>query len=159
MSADKEYQTLFWVPMIFQTAKKIENQVNEMLDLIKEFHEVEDKKLGHHKKNASVLNIRKGGGTQRRRQQILGDMLDSEVVTTRVELVIKTDNTKYCIMSVLKSHFLFSQLHDYELEDVIDSMQNYVAREGEVIIREGDTADKFYILEEGLAIKSIMHFS
>jgi hypothetical protein len=30
----KEYQTLFWVPMLFQTAKQAEGLIEEMLDLI-----------------------------------------------------------------------------------------------------------------------------
>lgn len=30
----KEYQTLFWVPMLFQTAKQAEGLIDEMLDMI-----------------------------------------------------------------------------------------------------------------------------
>lgn len=30
----KEYQTLFWVPMLFQTAKQAESLIDEMLDMI-----------------------------------------------------------------------------------------------------------------------------
>lgn len=85
-----------------------------------------------------------------RRLQIMGDMLDSEVVTTRVEVVLKSENTKYAILSVLKMHFLFRQLHDYELEDVIDSMQSRYASNGDVIIQEGEPGDVFYVLEEGM---------
>jgi CRP-like cAMP-binding protein len=76
-------------------------------------------------------------------------MMDSEVVTTRIDVVLKSENTKYTILSVLKRHFLFKQLHDYELEDVIDSMQSRYATAGEIIIRQGDSGDMFYVLEEG----------
>ena len=46
----REYQTLFWAPMIFETAKKIDDQISEMLNLIADFHEKEDKKapVKHH---------------------------------------------------------------------------------------------------------------
>lgn len=30
----KEYQTLFWVPMLFQTAKQAETLIDEMLEMI-----------------------------------------------------------------------------------------------------------------------------
>lgn len=50
---------------------------------------------------------------------------------------------------VLQQHFLFSQLHDYELEDVVDSMQDSYASTGDIIIKEGDAGDMFYLLEEG----------
>ncbi len=149
-SCDKEYQTLFWIPCIYETTIKTESLIEEMLEMIQDFHDKEDMKNAENPRR-SVLQVRKAGAPQKRRQQILGDVLDSDVVTTRVDVVLKSDSTKYLIMSVLKRHFLFSQLKDYELEDVIDSMQNYVAAEGEVIISEGDAGDNFYILEEGKA--------
>ncbi|KAJ1430467.1 cyclic nucleotide-binding-like protein, partial [Ochromonadaceae sp. CCMP2298] len=61
----------------------------------------------------------------------------------------QSENTKYNLLAVLKRHFLFSQLRDYELEDVIDVMQAQYVEEAEVIIAEGDQGDLFYILEEG----------
>ena len=76
--------------------------------------------------------------------------MDSEIVTTRVDVVLKSENTKYAILSVLKKHFLFKQMHDYELEDVIDSMQSGYASAGDIIIRQGDYGDVFYVLEEGI---------
>jgi hypothetical protein len=144
-SAAKEYQTLFWVPMLFQTAKNAENLIEEMLDAIQDFH---DSDPTVHIQRKSML-MKKAPGAPKRRQQILGEVLDSEVVTTRVDVVLKSENTKYNLLSVLKRHFLFSQLRDYELEDVIDVMQAQYMEEGEVIIQEGDPGELFYILEEG----------
>jgi cAMP-dependent protein kinase regulator len=66
-----------------------------------------------------------------------------------VNVVLKSETTRYNILSILKKHFLFSQLSDYELDDVIDSMQYAYAPIDEVIIRQGDDGDVFYILEEG----------
>ena len=144
-SSTKEYQTLFWVPMLFQTAKNAENLIEEMLDMIQDFHDSDQSAHPHR----YSLTKKTGGAPPKRRQQILGEVLDSEVVTTRVDVVLKSDNTKYNLLSVLKRHFLFSQLRDYELEDVIDVMQALYVEEGHVIIQEGDPGELFYILEEG----------
>ncbi len=139
----KEYQTLFWVPMLFQTAKNVEGLIDEMLDMIQDFHD----------SNAPTVirrqSLRRNNGAPRRRQQILGEVLDSEAAITRVDVVMKSESTKFNLLTVLKRHFLFSQLRDYELEDVIDVMQAQYSGEGEVIIQQGDTGELFYILEEG----------
>jgi cAMP-dependent protein kinase regulator len=76
-------------------------------------------------------------------------MLDSEVVNTQLESKYKSEETKQFIMTVLKRHFLFSKLQDYELDELLDLMDERFASEGEVIIREGEQGDEFYILEEG----------
>eukprot|EP01038_Epipyxis_sp_PR26KG_P013946 gene13946-18703_t len=141
----KEYQTLFWVPMLFQTAKNAENLIEEMLGLIGEFHELDQEQLSQVRR--SMLDKR--GDKTRRRQQILGDVFDSEVVRTRVDVVLKSDDCKFILLSVLKRHFLFSQLRDYELDDAIDVMQAMYVEGNETIIQEGDSGDLFYILEEG----------
>ena len=150
-STTKEYQTLFWVPMLFQTAKNAENLIDEMLDAIQEFHDTDPTVQVPRK---SILS-KKSTGAPKRRQQILGEVMDSEVVTTRVDVVLKSENTKYNLLAVLKRHFLFSQLRDYELEDVIDVMQALYMEADETIIQEGDPGELFYILEEG---KFVSHF-
>lgn len=143
----KEYQTLFWVPMLFQTAKNAESLIDEMLELIQDFHSSEHAAPVFRRQSQAV---RKLPGQHKRRQQILGEVLDSEITTTtRVDVVIKSENSKYTLLSVLKQHFLFSQLRDYELEDVIDVMHALYVGPDEVIIQEGDAGDLFYILEEG----------
>jgi CRP-like cAMP-binding protein len=139
----KEYQTLFWVPMLFQTAKNTEILIEEMLEMIQDFHD--EDAVAHRK---SVI-IKKGPGQAKRRQQILGETLDAEAAVTRVDVVLKSENTKFTLLTVLKRHFLFSQLRDYELEDVIDVMQAQYVSEGDVIIQQGDHGELFYILEEG----------
>jgi CRP-like cAMP-binding protein len=40
-------------------------------------------------------------------------------------------------------------MHDYELDDVIDAMQESSCPPGEVIIEQGEPGELFYILEEG----------
>jgi hypothetical protein len=91
----KEYQTLFWVPMLFQTSAGTQEVITEMLDKIIEFHE--DSTDVAPAKRPSVI------ASGKRRQQILGDNTNTEtIVATRVEVVPKSDNSKYVILSVLK---------------------------------------------------------
>ena len=94
----KEYQTLFWVPMLFQTASASISIIDDMLDMIQTFHDSDQAPVA---RNSVVIK----GDQQRRRQQILGDVLDSEVKRTTVEVVPKSENTKYTILSVLKVIF------------------------------------------------------
>lgn len=68
---------------------------------------------------------------------------------TRVDVVLKSESTKSIILSVLKKHYLFSQMQQYELEDIIMAMGDKYVDEDEIIIREGDVGDVFYVLEEG----------
>eukprot|EP01036_Dinobryon_divergens_P032797 gene32797-42457_t len=97
---DCQYQTLFWVPILQQTAQNVENLIEDMLELIQDFHDQ-----------------------------------DCEITVRRS---ILSETTRYNLMTILKSHFLFSQLRDFELDDVIDQMQ------------QGDAnGELFYILEEG----------
>jgi len=147
---EKEYQSLFWVPMLYQTAESATALVEGMLENIEDFH------AGANKDNTrkSILTAgeekMQSTGPKKRRQQILGDdSLGNEVVATRVEVVTKSDDTVFVLLSVLKQHFLFSKLHDYELEDVIDTMMDEYFEEGENIMTEGDAGDKFYVLETG----------
>jgi len=148
---DKEYQSLFWVPMLYQTAESATALVEGMLESIEDFYDGDNK--ANTRKSILSAGEEKGGqstGPKKRRQQILGDdSVGNEVVATRVEVVTKSDDTVFVLLSVLKQHFLFSKLHDYELEDVIDSMMDEYFEEGENIMCEGDAGDKFYVLEHG----------
>lgn len=95
--------------------------------------------------------MKKGAGNPpKRRQQIFGEAMEAEPSNlTKMDVVMKSDTTRLNILTVLRRHFLFSQLRDTELDDVVDVMQLYCASEGETIIQQGDHGETFYILEEG----------
>ena len=108
----KEYQTLFWVPMLFQSATNATHLIDDMINLIDEFHSKQDDDEEVNRKNSFIRK-----DPQRlcfiyiflkiisrffnsilfqffhflRRQQILGDMLDSEVVNTQLESKYKSE--------------------------------------------------------------------
>ena len=150
ISSDKEYQSLFWVPMLYQTSETAIALVESMLGEIEEFYEASPAASRKSLLTGSMASEEKNAGPRKRKQQILGDdSLGNEVVATRVEVVTKSDDTIFALLSVLKQHFLFSKLHDYELEDVIDSMMDEEFEEGDDIMAQGEAGDKFYVLEEG----------
>jgi hypothetical protein len=78
----KNYQTLFWVPLLFQTATNVENLIGEMLDLIQDFEYKEQYKIPEQRR--SILD--KKGSAPRRRDQILGEN-SHELSTTAVKSV------------------------------------------------------------------------
>lgn len=139
--------SLFWVPMIFEAAQRAECQIEEMLSDISTFQTQSDIVTSP---RASTTPTSKGqlSDMVHRRRQITGEH-DIEIPLSTVDVVPKSENTKYYIISVLKRHFLFSQLHDYELEDMIDSMKKLNVGKGNAIITEGGYGDAFYILEKG----------
>ena len=98
----EEYQTLSWVPTLFKTSAATQEVITKMLEEIDQFHEHENATDIAPDKRPSVILSGK------RRQQILGDNSITETtVATRVEVVPKSDNSKYVILSVLKVHRLF----------------------------------------------------
>ena len=138
----KEYHSLFWMPMVMQTAIDLQDIVEDMISMIDEFHDVDIAAEPH----GSFISI---DGNKHRRGQILGDIDEELDEVTRVDVVLKSESTKSIILSVLKKHFLFSQMQQYELEDIIMAMGDKYVDEDEIIIREGDVGDVFYVLEEG----------
>lgn len=142
-NSNKEYQSLFWMPMVLQTSIDAETIIDEMLSTISNFQDNTGERTYSMISYNPSLN-------KERREQILGDIEDnSDNMITRVEVVLKSENTKDIILSILKKHFLFSQMNDFELDDLIYSMCDKYVIEGDIIIKEGEKADTFYILEEG----------
>ena len=87
----------------------------------------------------------------RKRERIQADntISSNEISATEVEVVAKSPETELAIKCILKAHFLFRNLHDTDLQDMVDQMKAEEAGEGDVIIQQGDVGDKFYIMEEG----------
>lgn len=101
-------------------------------------------------RRASMMKKGPAAGPPKRRQQIFGEAMDPEPANvTKMDVIMKSETTRLNLLTVLRRHFLFSQLRDSELDDVVDVMQLYNASEGDYIIRQGDHGETFYILEEG----------
>ena len=46
---------------------------------------------------------------------------------------------------------LFSHLDQQETQDIFDAMFPVLAKEGEMVIKQGDDGDNFYIIDSGEA--------
>lgn len=141
VDASKCFRTLFWAPMVIETAKKIHNELELTISLIADFHAKEDD---------SYQKLETFSNSKKKRYKILGFADSGSAFTQKsFNAVLKSENTKYILHSVLKRHFLFNQLSNNDLENVIESMQAQYVSKGDVIIQEGDQGDVFYILEDG----------
>jgi cAMP-dependent protein kinase regulator len=65
--------------------------------------------------------------------------------------VPKDEATKEAMSNAIRTNLLFSHLDDSERQDIFDAMFSKNAESGEMIIRQGDNGDNFYIIHEGTA--------
>ena len=114
-----------------------------MLAEIDKFHE-ECEGIDGPRKNSFIRPA-----VQRRREQILGDMLDQEVGDTKVEVCYKNEETVRILTETLKKHFLFSKLSENDLTEILESMESHEYHKDETVIQEGDAGDEFYVIEDG----------
>ena len=63
----------------------------------------------------------------------------------------KDEATREAMSKAIRTNLLFSHLDDSERQDVFDAMFSKNAESGEMIIRQGDSGDNFYIIHEGTA--------
>lgn len=61
----------------------------------------------------------------------------------------KTDGVKAMITSALESSILFADFETDQLNSLIDNMYPVKVETGDVIIRQGDTGEHFYVVESG----------
>lgn len=87
---------------------------------------------------------------RKKKQALFGESLDPTALRSTAKKVIpKGDVSREIIANALLSHFLFSRLPDPEIITLVDAMEKFVIKPGEVAIRQGDVGDYFYIVEEG----------
>lgn len=91
-SKTDEFQTLYWLPLLTETASQATGVISDMLGLIKDFYKEDPEP------RRSFVDY----ASNQHRQVVLGDMLDTEVVKTFVEVVPKSENTWYTILATLK---------------------------------------------------------
>lgn len=68
--------------------------------------------------------------------------LDSMVVN-------KSEEETKAIAEALKNNFLFQHLNSQQRSTVIGVMQPVLVQEGDVVIRQGDQGDRFYVIDYG----------
>ncbi|GMH97013.1 hypothetical protein TrST_g3469 [Triparma strigata] len=103
----------------------------------------------------SSLSMPEGSSAQamrnrKKKQALFGESLDPRALRSTAKKVIpKGDVSREIIANALLSHFLFSRLPDAEIITLVDAMEKFTLKPGEVAIKQGDEGDYFYIVEEG----------
>jgi cAMP-dependent protein kinase regulator len=68
---------------------------------------------------------------------------------TNVKRGSKKDSTKKILMSALRTNVLFSSYTEYEQKRIVDAFDQVEVKAGEVVIRQGERGDHFYVVESG----------
>ncbi|CAL8071052.1 unnamed protein product [Calicophoron daubneyi] len=89
-----------------------------------------------------------------RRQSVAAESFDPEKEDEETDeqqhpVYPKTDEQRIRLSSAVKEILLFRCLDEEQKSRVIDAMQEKRVEDGEVIIRQGDYGDNFYIIESG----------
>jgi len=91
-------------------------------------------------------------GKRKNRQVIMAESYDPTAGgKAKVERIEKPEKSKALIRAALQgsASFLFSSLTPDELETVVMAMSEKVVSAGDVVIRQGDKGDFFYVAEAG----------
>jgi cGMP-dependent protein kinase len=98
----------------------------------------------------SIFSAAAAGPSANRRAPIANASEDPTAVEEpSAPVAAKSPATHATIKSALKAHFLFSTLDDEDAERCVGAMDKELVGAGNFVIRQGDTGDKFYVLEAG----------
>lgn len=109
------------------------------------------------KKNMEAQGLRpmrRGMSKEKRRAQMRKDMaqlVKEEDLAYRVgdHVIHKTPEQRRVLEKITNGNWLFRQLTQAQKEDIFAVMERIDVRKGDVVIRQGDPGDKFYIVESG----------
>lgn len=73
----------------------------------------------------------------------------SENMNAQVKVVPKSEDETARILEILKKNVLFKHLDVDQMNTVKDAMTSMKFNEGDVIIKQGDDGDNFYVLDDG----------
>lgn len=91
----------------------------------------------------------KAGGRRRRSAVSAESMNPDEIKNKPKKVVEKSDEARGRIWDKLKTNFLFSSLDGDAATDLINAVEEKTFKEGEVVMKQGDDGDFFYIIDEG----------
>lgn len=62
----------------------------------------------------------------------------------------KTDEQRQKLAEVVRNILLFRTLDEEQMNDVLDAMFERVVVEEELVIKQGDDGDNFYVIQNGI---------
>ncbi|CAL1285894.1 unnamed protein product [Larinioides sclopetarius] len=91
------------------------------------------------------------GSRASRRQSVVGERYNPEEDEDEeeIEKFPKNDDERKRIRERTKDIFLFKVLDKEDINEIVDAMMPREVKEGQVIIRQGDDGDFFYVVDKG----------
>jgi len=96
--------------------------------------------------------VRRGLSKEKKQQMAIAMSTAPEEEETGdwvMEVVPKTNEELSRIKTAVKANFLFQHLNDTQAKQVYDVMKRVAVKKGDVVIRQGDQGDWFYVVDEG----------
>lgn len=114
-------------------------------------HKAASRRKTHHDKTNKLITSQRDAKRRKTRKKIASNpQLDNLAAYYPEEhKVPKTAEERERIHRAVKENFLFSKLNAEQLELTIDVMKRNDVEAGQILIREGEEGDKFYIAERG----------
>jgi cAMP-dependent protein kinase regulator len=86
-----------------------------------------------------------------RRDAISGKPYSEEDATNYVKTIVpKDEKTMASLQKSIEKNILIKHLEDYQRKDIFDAMFAVVHNPGDIIIKQGDEGDNFYVIDEGI---------
>ena len=97
--------------------------------------------------------VRRGLSREKKQQMAIAmsaqDDEDDPAGAVPVEVVPKTEAERAQIRDAVRTNFLFSHLIDEQANQLFDVMRRLPVESGDVVIRQGDVGDQFYVVDSG----------
>lgn len=77
-------------------------------------------------------------------------MSEEQVESFQPRVIPKTDEEKNCIINAVRGNMLFATLDNDHLKIVVDAMEKKIYKKGDIIIKQGDDGEEFYLVDSGI---------
>jgi CRP-like cAMP-binding protein len=94
-------------------------------------------------------NNQQQGGAQQKRAAVY-DNLDMNKLSQEIKIHPKTEKIQKLLKSVVQQNILFRNFQSEEHNKIVDAFEFMAVKAGEIVIKQGDSGEYFYIVESGL---------
>ena len=84
-----------------------------------------------------------------RRVSVSAEAVEAGEAMAKTRVIVKSEEVKARIRVSMKACFLFTGIAEEQEQAIVDAMFEKPCAQGEVIIKEGDEGDNFYVIEKG----------
>jgi CRP-like cAMP-binding protein len=106
--------------------------------------------LGGMNNNNNQLQQGVGGGGAQQKRAAVYDNLDMNKLSQEIKIHPKTEKIQKLLKSVVQQNILFRNFQSEEHNKIVDAFEFMAVKAGEIVIKQGDSGEYFYIVESGL---------